>query len=85
MSFGEFSIVRDTADGKVRLLPSGELDFAQVDRLKEEVDRCPDGKTVSTTESTFIDSTDLAQSRVITTDSLSPVHLLTPKMNRGSR
>lgn len=62
MSFGGFSIDRDESDGKVRLVLSGELDIAEVDRLKDEVDRRTDGETVQldTTGLAFIDSSGLA-------------------------
>lgn len=61
MSFGGFSVDREKSDDKVRLVLSGELDIAEVDRLKDEVDRWADGQRVQldTTELTFIDSTGL--------------------------
>lgn len=62
MSFGGFSIHRDESNGKVRLVLSGELDMAEADRLKDEIDRTTDQKTVQldTTGLTFIDSSGLA-------------------------
>lgn len=61
MTFGGFSIDREDFDGTVRLVLIGELDLAQVGRLNDEVDRCPEGETVQvdTTELAFIDSTGL--------------------------
>lgn len=61
MDYGGFSISRDTIEGRVRLLLTGELDIDTAERLKEEAAGCAEGKAVviDTTDLTFIDASGL--------------------------